>query len=115
MAKTHLQDYIKTYGGYTVSEATLLTSDLLVASLSVIEGYDLKPKFRKELTKIVELYTPDEVNYPEDEDFADTLSWLLNEDIFNYFNDVAPKGYYYGTSEGDGACFGFWKYEEEDE
>ena len=30
-----------------------------------------------------------------------------------YFSGIAPKGYYYGTLEGDASCFGFWKIEEE--
>ena len=39
--------------------------------------------------------------------------YILNEDIFNLFNEIAPDGYYFGNIEGDGACFGFFKYEAE--
>jgi len=39
-------------------------------------------------------------------------SFLLNEDIWNLLNDIAPKFTYFGSSEGDGADYGFWTSEE---
>jgi len=34
------------------------------------------------------------------------------EEICDHLNEIAPKGLSFGTSEGDRARYGFWKYEE---
>lgn len=34
--------------------------------------------------------------------------------IFVIMNSIAPEGCYFGSSEGDGACFGFWECEDEE-
>lgn len=39
----------------------------------------------------------------ETEEFIDVIN-----DVFDVLNEYAPEGYYFGTLEGDGACFGFW-------
>jgi hypothetical protein len=62
------------------------------------------------------------------EDVLDTLgfwdseqaSYLLNESVFDALNEVAPENTSFGSSEGDGASFGFWEndledYDEDDE
>jgi hypothetical protein len=43
----------------------------------------------------------------------DNASYLFNETVFNFLNSICPKGYYFGSSEGDGALFGFFKYTDE--
>jgi hypothetical protein len=40
---------------------------------------------------------------------------ILNEDIFDYLNNISPIGCYFGSTEGDGSDFGFWENEEEEE
>jgi hypothetical protein len=34
-------------------------------------------------------------------------------DIFDYLNEIAPDGLMFCASEGDGACYGFWKMEDD--
>jgi hypothetical protein len=37
----------------------------------------------------------------------DHLGWFM-EDLFDALDQNAPYGYFFGSAEGDGACFGFW-------
>lgn len=46
--------------------------------------------------------------------YGDDAGWLM-EALFDALNEFAPEGTYFGSSEGDGACFGFWEYDEEDD
>jgi hypothetical protein len=39
----------------------------------------------------------------------------LWDDFESYMTNISPKGYYFGASESDGACIGFFRYEEENE
>jgi hypothetical protein len=41
-------------------------------------------------------------------DWSDETAVQLLEDLTDTLQDVAPCGFYFGASEGDGACFGFW-------
>lgn len=45
----------------------------------------------------------------EIEDFAVNV---LNEDVNDFLNEIAPNGYYFGAHPGDGSDFGFWPVEE---
>ena len=36
------------------------------------------------------------------------------ENVENYLNSLSPKGYYFGSSEGDGACIGYFQMEDND-
>lgn len=42
----------------------------------------------------------------------ETASYILNEDIWDTLNSIAPEFTYFGSSEGDGADYGFWTAEE---
>lgn len=48
---------------------------------------------------------------PED----DALQMSIFEEICDYLDEIAPEGAHFGTQEGDGACYGFWKNEAEEE
>ena len=37
------------------------------------------------------------------------------EEIIDHIDNVTPEGLYFGATDGDGSCFGFWKNPEEDE
>jgi len=41
-------------------------------------------------------------------DWNDEDACQLLADLTDTLQDVAPCGFYFGASEGDGACFGFW-------
>jgi hypothetical protein len=40
---------------------------------------------------------------PESEEASEIV-----DDLINALNEYAPEYCYFGTSEGDGACFGYW-------
>lgn len=108
-----LQKEIKKNEGMTVSTGTLLNYDLLERFGEVIKKYRINDALVRDIDEIFETYSEDEINYPTGE-WSDLISWLINEDIFNILNEVAPEGYYFGTLEGNGSCFGFWRVVTED-
>jgi hypothetical protein len=46
------------------------------------------------------------------EEHKDDAYWLM-EALDDHLNEFAPAGTYFGSSDGDGACFGFWEFESE--
>ena len=38
--------------------------------------------------------------------------WILNEDIWDLLDNIAPEFCYFGAHEGDGASYGFWTSDE---
>lgn len=51
-----------------------------------------------------------ELKPDSEQDYAAYHVW---DDFEALCQQVAPEGYYFGASEGDGACIGFFKWEEE--
>ena len=45
----------------------------------------------------------------------DEIGFYLNETLIDLLNEIAPKGTSFGTHPGDGADFGFWEGEEDEE
>lgn len=40
---------------------------------------------------------------------SEIMNYILNEDIWDAMNEIAPHGYHFGSSEGDGSDYGYWK------
>ena len=98
----------------TVSSGTLRTEDLLPAFADKLR--ELAPGALRKI------YMPDVAK-----DFAfDMGEWVAHvlsdddkaaevlDELDRALNDVAPAEYYFGTLEGDGAHFGFWRIAEDD-
>lgn len=110
-------DYVIQHEGLVLSEATLNTADRLTSSYTFLMEHELKPELCQEIRNCFD-EEPTNFNFTYGRchllsNKSELAEYLLNEDVFNFFNDIAPDGYYFGSQEGDGACFGWWQYEEE--
>ncbi len=128
MSKKDFQKTVRQHGGYIFSDGTLNLTHLLPKVYDLLLAYNIR---NTELKKAIEdvfcntdneeeekvfptfnnqYYSRIEIPIEKEED----ASYIFNEDVFNFFNDISPSGYYFGSSEGDGACFGWWTIEEEE-
>lgn len=92
----------------TVSEATMRPQDLLPKFLSVLEAYHPEAYAKIEAEFGAKL---DNIDADDEWWESEECSWLLDEDVWEAMNDIAPEGYYFGAHPGDGADYGFWEAE----
>lgn len=90
---------------WIVSEGTLRPDHLADAYLSAIDALELEcpEPFYSDLRQVAasagDVVGPDPL----------PLAWYVALDwVTGALNDAAPTGFYFGASEGDGACLGFW-------
>ena len=82
-----------------ISDGTHNTDALIGKFLNVLKTY------------APERYTEYMEENPEMEDWKsldDETKVMVSDELFDELNKIAPEGCYFGASEGDGACFGFW-------
>lgn len=119
MSIKDLQKDIRKEEGYILSDGTLNLTHLLPKAYDLMLSYNLQTNLKKEIESVfTALPTFHNQYYGETEIIEDKMEdavYLWNEDIFNYFNNISPNGYYFGSSEGDGACLGWFKYEENED
>lgn len=134
MCKKELQRSIKKYGGYIFSDGTLNLEHLLAKSYDMIIAWNLRANPNSHIKKVglrhdireafeIEggINEVDEyglfhkVYYGEAKLKANYSSdvYYLWEDCVDYFMSIAPKGYYFGSNEGDGALIGWFELEEQ--
>lgn len=91
---------------WIVSCDTLRPEDLLVKFWSAAEqiGADLTDL----LPDLQRLVGEDS----SESDWNDEQAGWTLESLTDRLQDAAPTGFYFGASEGDGACFGFWLSED---
>lgn len=102
MSVKDLQKNIWRKGGLVISEGTLRVEDLLDAAYSVMVDYNLRTPLKQEIRGLF-------FNGELMEERLGDAEYIWNEDVFDYMNDIAPSGYYFGSHEGDGACIGFFQ------
>lgn len=106
----------------SISEGTMNPRHLVPRFVAVLESVQPRHERVEEYrvlwaaVQIIGQFTRDEPS-----DVADLLGlWeseqmgYLLEGLFDALNDVAPSGCSFGSSEGDGASYGFWRYEHPD-
>lgn len=92
----------------SISSATLRTRDLLSAFTEELER--LRPKTERDAYEIAILAEANallESDTWDDED-EERATELVNEDLHDALDELAPPYVYFGTHEGDGSDFGFW-------
>ena len=89
---------------WIVSTDTLRLDHLADAYLGAFDrlGQDVPEPFRSDLQQCAS-YASDAVGPEHCEPWTLAVDWA-----FDRLGELAPPGFYFGASEGDGACFGFW-------
>lgn len=122
-----LNNVIAKNGSFILSSGTLNVIDLLSSSHEMLNTMGINSKLRVEIEN---LFEPKEGVYDLDtEDSLPQAVWrgsatiadskleeaneLWNEDVFDYFNEIAPEGYSFASSEGDSSLIGWFRIEEE--
>lgn len=128
MSKIDLQKDIRNNEGFILSEGTLKLDHLLAKAYDLMKTYNLRPNIygyiqeKSIFEEILDTYHTRrdniqgslfyEVFYgleiPKEKEGYALMLW---DDITSYFQKLSPSGYYFGESEGDGACLGWFKYE----
>ena len=93
---------------WIVSTDTLRVDHLADAYLGAFDrlGQDVPEPFRSDLQQCAAYASG--LTAPDPCDAWDVaIQWA-----FERLGELAPEGFYFGASEGDGACFGFWLEQE---
>jgi hypothetical protein len=98
---------------WIVSNATLRSEDLLPSYWSAAESLaqlagKASPIAADTLADLERLVGEDS----SEDAWNDELACQLLEELTACLQELAPCGFYFGASEGDGACFGFWLSED---
>jgi hypothetical protein len=106
----------------SISSATLRTEDLIKAFVPVyeqldgVEGENVMRDVVKRGKKYLSYYSQRNHGViPENLQFEEEINDFLNDVLFDELNRFAPEGYYFGSHIGDGADYGFWRDEENED
>jgi len=104
------------YIGLELSTATMRSEDLIPSFMgflkNVAEECEIQEESSRLKAEVEKLEFEDHPGYGTYYKDKEQASWILNEDIWNLLNDIAPDYTYFGANEGDGACYGFWTVDE---
>jgi len=123
MIKMNRKAYDQKWAGASVSRATLRSPDLLESFISAAQEMiedlaNFNPKksarHRDELARSMSVLPSnyEDMDSNEIEKWidrnAETASYIINEELPDILNDLAPNDFWFGSHEGDGSDFGFW-------
>ena len=111
-SESKLAGGVKTLPVGSVSEGTHRPEDLIPRFMRCLESVDPKhaQRLRDEYHEVFAWLADPSKPEPVDE-----VDWLLNERLFDVLQDYCPADHYFGSHPGDGADFGVWRLEGEDE
>lgn len=89
----------------TVISGTMQNRDLIPAFIASLKDLD------KDAAQEFEKSVPQD---PTSEQWNSEAADNMLEDLFDALDAHAPEGCYFGSHPGDGADYGFWKFEDED-
>ena len=92
--------------GLIVSEGTLRSEDLIPVLLNVCQALEVEgvDAMRDEFVRLLD-------DDGEVSPYCDESASELTNELMDKINDACPANLYFGAHEGDGACFGFWEIE----
>ena len=131
------KQYVTKNEGYLFSDGTLNNLHLLTKAYDFIDLWELESpritELKQDILKCFKSTNEDDINensslYMQQyysqielktyEEMQDEYGWtdsdVWYEDIHNFFQSISPDNYSFGSSEGDGACIGWFKFEDED-
>jgi len=104
------------YIGDSLSHGTLRNEDLIPYFMDFLQNVkgicEIEKKVDLLQEEVDKLELELESGYSDYYKDQETASCILNEDIWDLLNDIAPEFTYFGSTEGDGSDFGFWTNEE---
>jgi hypothetical protein len=106
----------KAYRNRSISQATLITEDLIerfVDFLTDETAFLEEDHITKLLGIMYDWKMVFEKHYHGDRNRTEVetdLAYILNEDLMNLMDDIAPEGCYFGAHEGNDSDFGFWEH-----
>lgn len=128
IGKKELHEDIQKNEGYILSDGTLNLQHLLPKAYDLLNHYELGAELRKDILACFKPVGDNEIDpeqslflyqyYSEvelDEDKMEEANEIWNEDVYTLFSFLSPAGYSFGSSEGDGACIGWFRWEDEEE
>lgn len=110
MFETHKQ-LDTSWVGQSVSWGTMREEDLIPKFEAVIDSVEEGLYDRPEA--VDKLLNEDGPRLTDQEWYE--VADYLNETLWNLMQEIAPKGTYFGSSEGDGSDYGFWSCEDEED
>lgn len=101
---------LSNYGFLIVSDGTCNTEHLIPTFLSFLSDY---VETKEEENDLKGLYTEfEKYSAMEYYEGHTHMTELLYDAIWYMMENIAPENAYFGSSEGDGACIGYWMIEE---
>jgi hypothetical protein len=127
MGKLQLQKDIRKNQGLIISDGTLNPRHLLPTFYDILTNYNIQASQASQLKKDIETCFRNTNNGSElKPTFHNQYHGLVRlvygnkfiqealASCYDFFDSIAPANYYFGSSNGDGTCIGFFKYEKED-
>lgn len=125
MSKKELQKAIREGENFIISEHTLNLEFLLAVAYDIMDDFRLRTPLKRDILEVFEREDKSRPNQLSNEvyygwaklkeyrhgdiAFDPCMVW---DDVCNYFDSIAPNGYYFGSHPGDGSCIGWHKCDE---
>lgn len=85
-----------------LSSGTMLLRDLIPTFMAVLDTY-APTKAADIRAEWAEFFASEDADKFDTDEAA-----YVHEQVWDALDEIAPDGAFFGTAEGDGACYGFW-------